>query len=62
LTSDILVAVDLSDAAKAILGRASKYVGAFSSKLWPVHVAEPGPGFLERDPATQLMRDEMAVT
>ena len=58
---DMLVAVDFSGVSDAVLEQAEQAAGAFSAKIWLLHVAEPRPDFVGWDPSTALMREKVAA-
>jgi nucleotide-binding universal stress UspA family protein len=57
---DILVPIDFSSVTEEVLGHAQVLSGAFSGKLWLLHVAAPDPDFVGYSAGPQSVRDQMA--
>jgi nucleotide-binding universal stress UspA family protein len=57
---NLLVGIDFSESAQAIIDQAVLLARALNAKIWLIHVAEPDPAFVgyEADPA--VMRDVVA--
>jgi nucleotide-binding universal stress UspA family protein len=56
----ILVAVDFSPAAAAVLRQARHYAKALAAEVWLVHVAPPDPEFVGYEAGPQTVRDQVA--
>jgi len=57
---NILVPIDFSDTADAVLAIAASLAEAFGAKLWIVHVAAPNPDFVGFEAGPQSVRDQRA--